>query len=214
MSSRVRPPSSSRSNPGRERNEKPLASNTPSSRPGPFTRGGSSKELLENQTQEETRREREDKPEPPRPSVTEDKPDAERSRVREPGERNCDWPSVSNGAPSAPPPQTCFGSVTLNQLFIFLIFVSFTPTVKPEPVQIPSRPALSEEEVERKSKSIIDEFLHINDYKVLSWMRFTAEPFRGTLNTCNVNDGFRLLLTSAKFETRGSFKFCVSSNSL
>lgn len=40
-------------------------------------------------------------------------------------------------------------------------------TVKPEPVvQIPDRPALSEEEVERKSKAIIDEFLHINDYKV------------------------------------------------
>ncbi|XP_075881122.1 eukaryotic translation initiation factor 4 gamma 3 isoform X2 [Nelusetta ayraudi] len=111
----------SRSNPGRERSEKPLSSSTPSSRPGPFTRGGSSKELLENQTLEETRREREDKPEPPRPSVTEGKPEAERSRVREP--------------------------------------------VKPEPVQTPSRPALSEEEVQRKSKSIIDEFLHINDYK-------------------------------------------------
>jgi len=39
--------------------------------------------------------------------------------------------------------------------------------VKPEPVvQIVDRPALSEEEIERKSKSIIDEFLHINDYKV------------------------------------------------
>ena len=46
--------------------------------------------------------------------------------------------------------------------------VVFSSTVKPEPVvQTPSRPALSEEEVERKSKSIIDEFLHINDYKVL-----------------------------------------------
>lgn len=41
-------------------------------------------------------------------------------------------------------------------------------TVKPEPVvQIPDRPVLSEEEIERKSKSIIDEFLHINDFKVL-----------------------------------------------
>uniref|UniRef100_A0A4W6DB99 Eukaryotic translation initiation factor 4 gamma 3 n=1 Tax=Lates calcarifer TaxID=8187 RepID=A0A4W6DB99_LATCA len=37
---------------------------------------------------------------------------------------------------------------------------------KPEPVvQTLDRPALSEEEIERKSKSIIDEFLHINDYK-------------------------------------------------
>lgn len=88
MLSHVPPPSSSRSNPGRERSEKPLSSSTPSSRPSPFTRGGSSKELLENQTTEETRREREDKPEPPRPSVTEGKPEAERSRVREPGK----WP--------------------------------------------------------------------------------------------------------------------------
>lgn len=39
--------------------------------------------------------------------------------------------------------------------------------VKSEPVQAPNRPALSEEEIQRKSKSIIDEFLHINDYKVL-----------------------------------------------
>lgn len=30
----------------------------------------------------------------------------------------------------------------------------------------PVKPALSEEEMERLSKSIIDEFLHINDYKV------------------------------------------------
>lgn len=33
-------------------------------------------------------------------------------------------------------------------------------------VQAPDKPALSEEEVERKAKSIIDEFLHINDFKV------------------------------------------------
>lgn len=93
---RVCPPSSSRSNPGRERMEKPLASNTPSPspRPGPFTRGGSSKELLENQTQEETRREREDKAEAPRPSAAEDKAEAERSRVREPGEGTCYWPPL------------------------------------------------------------------------------------------------------------------------
>uniref|UniRef100_A0A8C7JTS3 Eukaryotic translation initiation factor 4 gamma 3 n=1 Tax=Oncorhynchus kisutch TaxID=8019 RepID=A0A8C7JTS3_ONCKI len=38
---------------------------------------------------------------------------------------------------------------------------------EPEPVvaQSPDRPALSEEEMERKSRAIIDEFLHINDYK-------------------------------------------------
>uniref|UniRef100_A0A673CD76 Eukaryotic translation initiation factor 4 gamma, 3a n=1 Tax=Sphaeramia orbicularis TaxID=375764 RepID=A0A673CD76_9TELE len=112
----------SRSSTGRERNEKPLIS-APSSRPGPFIRGSSSKELLETQTPEEPRRDRErEGAEPRRPSVTDDKTELERSRVREP--------------------------------------------VKPEPVtQIPDRPALTEEEIERKSKSIIDEFLHINDYK-------------------------------------------------
>lgn len=40
--------------------------------------------------------------------------------------------------------------------------------VKPEipAMSAPDKPALSEEEMERKSKSIIDEFLHINDFKV------------------------------------------------
>ncbi|XP_074521644.1 eukaryotic translation initiation factor 4 gamma 3 isoform X4 [Halichoeres trimaculatus] len=116
-------PEISRGSTGRERNEKPLISVPPSSRPGPFVRGGSAKELLESQTPEEPRRDRgREGAEPRRPSVTEDKTEPERSRVREP--------------------------------------------VKPEPVvQTPDRPALSDEEVERKSKAIIDEFLHINDYK-------------------------------------------------
>uniref|UniRef100_A0A7N6AYY1 Eukaryotic translation initiation factor 4 gamma, 3a n=1 Tax=Anabas testudineus TaxID=64144 RepID=A0A7N6AYY1_ANATE len=106
----------SRSSTGRERSEKPLISVAPSSRPGPFVRGGSSKELLESQTPEEPRRDRErEGAEPRRPSVTEDKTE---------------------------------------------------PELKPEPVvQVPDRPALSEEEIERKSKAIINEFLHINDYK-------------------------------------------------
>uniref|UniRef100_A0A8D2NEC9 Eukaryotic translation initiation factor 4 gamma 3 n=1 Tax=Zonotrichia albicollis TaxID=44394 RepID=A0A8D2NEC9_ZONAL len=37
------------------------------------------------------------------------------------------------------------------------------PEVPPAPVQ--EKPSLSEEEIERKCKSIIDEFLHINDFK-------------------------------------------------
>lgn len=49
----------------------------------------------------------------------------------------------------------------------FFYIPTFILKVKAEPVQTPDRPAMSEEEVERKSKSIIDEFLHINDYKVL-----------------------------------------------
>lgn len=48
-----------------------------------------------------------------------------------------------------------------------MFYCCFTLTVKPEPAApTVDKPALSEEEIERKSKSIIDEFLHINDYKV------------------------------------------------
>lgn len=112
----------SRSSAARERNEKPLMS-APSSRSSPFVRRGSSKELLDSQAPEEPRRDRDrEGPEPRRPSVTEDKPELERSHIREP--------------------------------------------VKSEPVILtPDRTVLTEEEIERKSKSIIDEFLHINDYK-------------------------------------------------
>lgn len=77
----------SRASTGRERSDKPLISAAPSARPGPFVRGGSSKELLESQSPEEPRRDRErEGAEPRRPSVTEDKTEMERSRVREPGE--------------------------------------------------------------------------------------------------------------------------------
>uniref|UniRef100_A0AAY5JZB7 Eukaryotic translation initiation factor 4 gamma, 3a n=1 Tax=Esox lucius TaxID=8010 RepID=A0AAY5JZB7_ESOLU len=42
-----------------------------------------------------------------------------------------------------------------------------SPAVKAEPVvsQSPDKPPISEEDMEKKSKAIIDEFLHINDYK-------------------------------------------------
>lgn len=52
-------------------------------------------------------------------------------------------------------------------LFFFYVHTLLL-TVKAESVQPQDRPAMSEEEVERRSKSIIDEFLHINDYKVLN----------------------------------------------
>ncbi|CAF90414.1 unnamed protein product, partial [Tetraodon nigroviridis] len=110
----------SRSGSGRDRNEKPPGSSSSSSRPGPFVRAGSTKELLDGPSLEEVRREREGA-EPRRRSVTEDRTEPERHRVRE-------------GA-------------------------------KAEAVQSSGRPAMSEEEVERRSRSIIDEFLHINDYK-------------------------------------------------
>lgn len=52
-------------------------------------------------------------------------------------------------------------------VFTFSLFLTSLVT-KPEipATSAPDKPALSEEEMERKSKSIIDEFLHINDFKV------------------------------------------------
>lgn len=51
--------------------------------------------------------------------------------------------------------------------------LTFFPLPSPSPVKseapVPhpqEKPALSDEEIEKKCKSIIDEFLHINDYKV------------------------------------------------
>lgn len=46
----------------------------------------------------------------------------------------------------------------------FFLFLPVKPEAPPAPVQ--EKPSLSEEEIERKCKSIIDEFLHINDFKV------------------------------------------------
>ncbi|XP_024126411.1 eukaryotic translation initiation factor 4 gamma 3 isoform X4 [Oryzias melastigma] len=107
--------------------DKPVVATSQSTRPGPFVRGGSSKELLESQSPEGPQREREGA-EPRRPSVTEDKGELERSRVREAGD--------------------------------------YAAAVKPEPAApAVDKPSLSVEEIERKSKSIIEEFLHINDYK-------------------------------------------------
>uniref|UniRef100_A0A8C9FFW3 Eukaryotic translation initiation factor 4 gamma 3 n=1 Tax=Pavo cristatus TaxID=9049 RepID=A0A8C9FFW3_PAVCR len=51
--------------------------------------------------------------------------------------------------------------------FRFPNAVFLLPPAKPEapPAPVQEKPSLSEEEVERKCKSIIDEFLHINDFK-------------------------------------------------
>ncbi|XP_053725402.1 eukaryotic translation initiation factor 4 gamma 3-like isoform X4 [Synchiropus splendidus] len=107
---------STRNSAPRERSEKPLIAASPSSRQVSFMRGDNLKELVENQSPEVQRRDRE-LAEPRRPSVTEEKTEFERS--------------------------------TLSEVL----------------AQTPGRPVLSEEEILRKSKSIIDEFLHINDYK-------------------------------------------------
>lgn len=52
-------------------------------------------------------------------------------------------------------------------VFVFLKFLPAKPEAPPAPAQ--EKPSLSEEEIERKCKSIIDEFLHINDFKVSKW---------------------------------------------
>lgn len=182
----------SRSSSGRERSDKPLLSGPPSSRPGPFIRGSSSKELLESQAPDEPRRDRDrEGAEPRRPSVAEEKSEPERSRVRESGEGHNTGHTWEKNylnigkSPEAPHwyqvPIKHFEILFVTEVSaqyhdILFSLVSdtsvFMSTVKPEPVQTPERPALSEEEIGRKSKSIIDEFLHINDYKVLG---FTGE---------------------------------------
>nr|XP_040143995.1 eukaryotic translation initiation factor 4 gamma 3 isoform X12 [Ictidomys tridecemlineatus] len=114
----------SRGSMGREKNDKPLPPAT--ARPNTFMRGGSSKDLLDNQSQEEQRREMLETVKQLTGGVDLERnsTEADRNRTRE-------------------------------------------SAVKPEmsTVSAPDRPVLSEEEMERKSKSIIDEFLHINDFK-------------------------------------------------
>uniref|UniRef100_A0A8B9W1R1 Eukaryotic translation initiation factor 4 gamma 3 n=1 Tax=Bos mutus grunniens TaxID=30521 RepID=A0A8B9W1R1_BOSMU len=113
----------SRGSTGREKNDKPLQ--PAAARPNTFMRGGSSKDLLDNQSQEEQRREMLEtvKQLTGGMDVERSSAEAERSRTREPAKPEIPVTSASD------------------------------------------KPALSEEEMERKSKSIIDEFLHINDFK-------------------------------------------------
>uniref|UniRef100_A0A673UB02 Eukaryotic translation initiation factor 4 gamma 3 n=1 Tax=Suricata suricatta TaxID=37032 RepID=A0A673UB02_SURSU len=114
----------SRGSVGREKNDKPLPPTA--ARPGTFMRGGSSKDLLDNQSQEEQRREMLETVKQLTGGL-----DVERSSVE--ADRNKARESVA----------------------------------KPEipATSAPDKAALSESEMVRKSKSIIDEFLHINDFK-------------------------------------------------
>ncbi|KAM4885919.1 eukaryotic translation initiation factor 4 gamma 3 isoform 4-T4 [Sylvia borin] len=114
----------SRGSMGREKNDKPLPPSL--SRPNTFLRGSSSKELLlDNQAQEEQRREMLE-------TVKQLTGGMEMDRNSTEAERN---KAKESAKPEAPP----------------------------APVQ--EKPSLSEEEIERKCRSIIDEFLHINDFK-------------------------------------------------
>ncbi|XP_053777169.1 eukaryotic translation initiation factor 4 gamma 3 isoform X14 [Desmodus rotundus] len=114
----------SRGSMGREKNDKPLPSGT--ARPNTFMRGGSSKDLLDNQSQEEQRREMLE-------TVKQLTGGMDMERNTTEADRNKSRESV----------------------------------VKPEipTTSASDKPSLSEEEIERKSRSIIDEFLHINDFK-------------------------------------------------
>ncbi|XP_075762851.1 eukaryotic translation initiation factor 4 gamma 3 isoform X6 [Pelodiscus sinensis] len=114
----------SRGSTGREKNDKPVLSSV--SRPNTFLRGSSSKELLlDNQAQEEQRREMLEtvKQLTGGMDVDRNSTDTDRNKAKE--------------------------------------------TAKPEThsASVQDKSSLSEEEMERKCKSIIDEFLHINDYK-------------------------------------------------
>lgn len=131
------------------------------SRPGPFSRGSSAKELTDNVAPEETLREGPDSHHTPRKaSISEEKCEIENNRATETGEEGHIL--------------TLVNAYRLNlhilcMLFIFEILSFCFIAVKSETLQVTGvseKPVLSEEEVERKSKSIIDEFLHINDYKV------------------------------------------------
>uniref|UniRef100_A0A8U7P8G8 Eukaryotic translation initiation factor 4 gamma 3 n=1 Tax=Corvus moneduloides TaxID=1196302 RepID=A0A8U7P8G8_CORMO len=114
----------SRGSTGREKNDKPLPPSL--SRPNTFLRGSSSKELLlDNQAQEEQRREMLE-------TVKQLTGGMEMDRNSTEAERN---KAKESAKPEAPP------------------------------VPVQEKPSLSEEEIERKCKSIIDEFLHINDFK-------------------------------------------------
>ncbi|XP_049662264.1 eukaryotic translation initiation factor 4 gamma 3 isoform X17 [Accipiter gentilis] len=114
----------SRGSTGREKNDKPLPPSL--SRPNTFLRGSSSKELLlDNQAQEEQRREMLE-------TVKQLTGGMEMDRNSTEAERNKAKESAKPEAPPAPAQE---------------------------------KPSLSEEEIERKCKSIIDEFLHINDFK-------------------------------------------------
>uniref|UniRef100_A0A8C3K5R7 Eukaryotic translation initiation factor 4 gamma 3 n=1 Tax=Calidris pygmaea TaxID=425635 RepID=A0A8C3K5R7_9CHAR len=112
----------SRGSTGREKNDKPLPPSL--SRPNTFLRGSSSKELLlDNQAQEEQRREMLEtvKQLTGGMEMERNSTEAERNKAKESG-KSCGSPAQE-------------------------------------------KPSLSEEEIERKCKSIIDEFLHINDFK-------------------------------------------------
>ncbi|XP_051027417.1 eukaryotic translation initiation factor 4 gamma 3 isoform X11 [Acomys russatus] len=112
----------SRGSMGREKSDKPLPAGT--ARPNTFLRG-SSRDLLDNQSQEEQRREMLETVKQLTGGVDTERTSTEADRIkpREPVKS-----------------EMCSVSAT-------------------------DKPALSEEEVERKAKSIIDEFLHINDFK-------------------------------------------------
>lgn len=53
--------------------------------------------------------------------------------------------------------------------------LSLIVAVKLEVLSGPSPDKTAEEDMERRSKSIIDEFLHINDYKVCIFFFFIAK---------------------------------------
>ncbi|XP_062821805.1 eukaryotic translation initiation factor 4 gamma 3 isoform X4 [Anolis carolinensis] len=129
----------SRGSTGREKNDKPLPSAL--SRPNTFLRvsgGGSKEQLLDNQAQEEQRREM---------------LEAVKQLTGGAVEGGGGGARASAATEAGRSKAAKEGQVSV--------------TAKPEASTSPflEKPALSEEEIERKCRSIIDEFLHIHDYK-------------------------------------------------
>lgn len=51
-------------------------------------------------------------------------------------------------------------------VFVCVLTVKRETAPTPPPPQTPTKPALTEEELDKKSTAIIEEYLHINDMKV------------------------------------------------
>ncbi|KAL2090484.1 hypothetical protein ACEWY4_012747 [Coilia grayii] len=132
----------SRGSIGRERGEKPQAPAVGPAgvavRLGPLSRTGSSKELQEGPASEEPRREASD------PTLAQSQAQNQSQNQSQNQPRRASTDDRSDADRSRTP----------------------RAAVKAEtPAAVPARAALSDEEMERRSRSIIDEFLHINDYK-------------------------------------------------
>lgn len=170
----------SRGSTGRERNDTPLTLGP--SRSGPPSVGGPGKEAAEEPLQEEVHKDTHIPDTPKLQSSTASRSKLERSQSRESGEplicthtnlihsfaktkylfpysfRKITHPYID--------PNFYVGCL-MHEHYLWWHISCVAVKLEAVPGPTTDKPALSEEEMERRSKSIIDEFLHINDYKVI-----------------------------------------------